>query len=95
MSARVADPRQRVVFRTDREVQRPVADAARERGRQVADAEVDIEPGVGEQPCRPRRRLCLLELQLGVLVDAVAERDQPVGVIVDGPASGGLGVHVT
>ena len=92
--ARVTDDGQRVVLGADREVERTVADAAAERGRQVADADVDREPGVGERTGRPRARLLLFELQLGVRVDPMAERDEPRRVSRSiGRAGGGLRVH--
>src|SRR4029077_13416749 len=86
------DERQRVVLRADREMQGTASDAARERGRKGADAEVDGKAGVSERTRRPRTRLHFLELQLGVRVNAMTERDERVLRGVDGRPSRCLGL---
>ena len=90
MAARVTDDGQRVVLGANRDVQRAVADPAAERGGQVADAEVDGKSRVRQGAGRPRARLLLFELQFGVRVDPMAERDELLALTVDGVAGRGL-----
>ncbi len=76
VTARVTDPGERVVLRADREMQRPISEPTREGGREFADTRFDRESGIGEQTGRPCARPLLLELQLGVRVDAMTQRDE-------------------
>ena len=87
--ARVPDHGQRVVLRADRDVQRSVADACvlNAVGRSQMPMSIG-KPGVGERARGPRARLLLFELQLGMRVDAMAERDEPLALAVDRRAGG-------
>ena len=76
--AGVADGRQGVVLGAHHHVQRPRPGPGRERRRQVADPPLDLEPGPLQQLAQPGAGLLLLEPELGVGVDAVAERHQLV-----------------
>ena len=91
--ARVSDAGQGVVLGADRDVQRARADHARERGRQLADAGVDGEAGVGQHAGSPSAGLLFFESELGVRVDPVAQRDERVRMLLDvGPGSR-FGIH--
>src|SRR5262249_12295598 len=91
--ARVTDARQRVVLRTDREMQRTRSRARDERGVEITDAGLDREPAVREYRGRPRARLRLLEAQLGTGVDAMAQIDERGLVLRDRRSGGVTGIH--
>jgi hypothetical protein len=93
VTARVTDCGKRVVLGAQREVKRTVPDHRRERGRQVVHTVVDRHCRVGQDPRRPRARLRFFEAQLRVRVDAVAQRDERVGVLVDRSSGCFLRVH--
>src|SRR5207245_558316 len=93
VAAGVADRGQAIVLGADRQMQRAVADAGAKRGRQVADATLDHEPRVVERGTEPCRRALLLEAELRVGVDAMAERTELVGRIIPARARAGFDVH--
>ena len=71
----MTDAGERVVLRADREVQRPVAEPARERGRAVRRYPMSTaSPASASSAGRPCARPLLLELQLGMRVDAMTQR---------------------
>jgi hypothetical protein len=74
----VSDPGKSVVLGAEGDVQRARARAREERGRQIADAALDVEARVGENVTEPPRALLFLETQLRRGVEAMAERDQPL-----------------
>ncbi len=93
VTAGVTDRGQRVVLRADRDVQGTVTQSARERRREIEDAEVDVEPRVRQHAGGPRARLHLFELQLGMCVDPMTERDEIALALGDVCSGGGLGIH--
>ena len=74
-------------------MERPRAGARHERRRQVADATLDGEAGGVEGFGAPGGRALLLEGQLGMGVDAVAQRGQSIPARGDPLADGGSGIH--
>ena len=90
VTARVTDDRERVVLRADREVQRPLPTRHANAVGRSQMPDVDGQARVGERARGPRARLLLFELQLGMRVDAMAERDERVALAIDRRAGGGL-----
>jgi hypothetical protein len=86
VAAGVPDAGQRVVLRAHRDVQRPRADRRLEGGGELGHAAFDREPGGVHRLGQPGAGLLLLEAELRVGVDAMTERDQLAGVLLD-PAS--------
>src|SRR5439155_1766503 len=78
VTARVADPGQAVVLGAERDAERPRSGLGDERRRQLADAARHLEARRVERLGEPARRPFLLEAQLGMRVDAMAQRDQLV-----------------
>src|SRR2546427_511314 len=74
-------------------VERPRAGARHERRREASDTALDGEAGGVEGFGAPGGGALLLEGQLGMGVDAVAQRDQAVPARGDPLADGGSGIH--
>src|SRR5438128_2443465 len=91
--AGVADAGEAVVLGAQGQVERPRAAARHERRREASDAALDGEAGGVEGFGAPRGGALLLEGQLGMGVDAVAQRDQAVPARGDPLADGGSGIH--
>ena len=77
VAAGMADAGQRVVLGADGDVQRARAELADDRGGHVAVATLGLEAGRLERVGQPGGSLLLLVAELGVLVDAVRELDEP------------------
>ena len=71
--------RQRVVFGTDRQVQRSGAAAGQERRRQIGEVLLHGESGVGEGTGHPGARSLLLPSDFGMGVQIVGQRQDAVG----------------
>src|SRR5687768_8552536 len=94
VAARVPDAGQRVVFGADADHKRAAACRRHKGGGQVAHARLDVEPPVRQQLGTPCGGTLLLEAELGVGVDPVAEIDQLPFDEADHLASGRLGIEL-
>src|SRR2546430_9288855 len=86
-------PGEAVVLGAQGQVERPRAGARHERRREASDTALDGEAGGVEGFGAPGGGALLLEGQLGMGVDAVAQRDQAVPARGDPLADGGSGIH--
>src|SRR5271155_1906460 len=69
------------------------AEPGAKRGLESADFALNLEPQVGRSLCQQISGEMLLELELGMLMDLVAERDDLVAVVIDRACYFGVGVH--
>src|SRR5271167_4008218 len=69
------------------------AELGAKRGLESADFALDLEPQFRRRLCQQISGEMLLELELGMLMDFVAERDRLVAVVIDRAGYFGMSVH--
>src|SRR5271156_2759232 len=84
---------QRVVFGEDGDRRTLYAELSAKRRLEPADFALDLEPQLGRRLAQQAGGEMLLELELGMLVNFVAERDHLVAVAVDRAGYFGVSVH--
>ncbi len=93
VAAGVTDAGQGVILGADGDVQRAVAGARDECGREAADASLNLKPRVRQKFAEPRGCLLFLEPEFGVCVNPMTEGDQAAAYLVVFLPSAAFRIH--